>query len=53
MPPAKSADRSAHSVEAMLEDLIEKRVAIRTHELEERLWDAEQKLAQLKKLLGS
>lgn len=53
MPVAKTTERNPHSVEAMLEELIEKRVAIRTHELEERLWDAEQKLAQLKKLLAS
>lgn len=53
MPPAKPADSSSPSFEALIEDFIEKRVAIRTQELQMQLWDAEEKLAQLKKLLAS
>jgi hypothetical protein len=51
--PVKTESQSSHSIEAMLEDLIERRVAARTYELESKLFDAEQKLAQLKKLLAS
>ena len=52
-PSAKPADSSSRSFDALLEGFIEERVATRTRELEAKLFEAEQKLVQLKKLLGN